>query len=235
MKMFGRLLVPGVCLLPCMVGVAHAGEDGEQKYNQVHIQAMRSQTVSNDRMQVVMTAYREGDDPAVLAGQINQDMDWALDVLRTHEGIKVTSGMYQTFPLHYKGTLKGWRASQDVHLEGRDVSVLSEIVGRLQERLQVKSMEFSVSDARQAEVENGLIEQVLDAFKQRAAIVQANLKASGYRFVSLDVQTAGRVQPRPVFARMQTATMEAEQPVAVAAGESTVSVSVSGTIELQFQ
>ena len=43
-----------------------------------------------------------------------------------------------------------WRGTQELILEGTDFAALGGLIGRLQERLQVASIDFSVSPARRA-------------------------------------------------------------------------------------
>ena len=111
---------------------------------------------------------------------------------------------------------------------------MSALVGELQEKLQVKSMSFSVSDEKRTGVENRLISQALDAFKARAAIVIDNLHATGYRIVDVTISTSFQRPPAPYPVARMAATRQAESRVAVEAGESNVSVMVSGTVELSL-
>ena len=95
-------------------------------------------------------------------------------------------------------------------------------------------MSFSVSEEKRTEVENRLIGRALDAFKARAAIIVGNLHATGYRIVDMTISTSSQRPPVPYPVGRMVATMQAESRVAVEAGESDVSVSVSGTIELSL-
>jgi predicted secreted protein len=160
-------------------------------------------------------------------------MEWALALAGDYEGVALGTGGYQTYPVYRDNVQKGWRGQQTLELKGKDTRRIGELTGRLQEKLQVKGIRFSVSDARRHEVENRLIGRTLDAFKTRAGLVAENLKARSYRLVELDINTAAQRPPVPYPTRMTAAAMEAA-PVAVEAGESDVSVTVSGTIELQL-
>ena len=117
-------------------------------------------------------------------------------------------------------------------LEGSDHKAIGRLVGTLQEKLQVKSMQFSVSDDRRRAVENRLIGRALDAFRERAGIVGSNLDAKGYRIVELNINTSSQRPPVPYQARM--AAMEAAAPVVTEAGDSDVRVTINGTVELQL-
>jgi len=219
-----------VLLLTCCMGAVHA--DTESHYNRVQLQAQQLESVSNDTMHVTLNTFGEARDPASLATQINDDMEWALGIAKRQEGITAGTGGYQTYPVYKDNVLKGWRGEQSLELEGRDSRAMSHLVGELQEKLQVKSMSFSVSDEKRTEVENRLISRALDAFKARAAIVVGNLHAKGYRIVDITISTSSQRPPVPYPVGRMVATMQAESRVAVEAGESNVSVTVSGAIEL---
>jgi len=219
-----------VLLLASFMGAVHA--DTDNVYNRVRIQAQQLEAVSNDTMHVTLNTFAEAREPASLATGINEDMEWALGIARRQQGITSRTGGYQTYPVYKDNVLKGWRGEQSLELEGEDIRAMSRLVGELQGKLQVKSMSFSVSDAKRTGVENRLISRTLDAFKARAAIVVDNLHASGYRIVEMTISTSSQRPPAPYpVARMAT-TMQAESRVAVEAGESDVSVMVSGTVEL---
>jgi predicted secreted protein len=219
-------------LLTCCMGAVHA--DSDSHYNRVQLQAQQLESVSNDTMHVTLNSFGEARDSASLATRINEDMEWALGIARRQQGITSRTGGYQTYPVYKDNVLKGWRGEQSLELEGKDIHAMSRLVGELQEKLQVKSMSFSVSDEKRTEVENRLISRALDAFKARAAIVVGNLHASGYRIVEMTISTSSQRPPAPYpVARMAT-TMQAESRVAVEAGESDVSVMVNGTVELSL-
>jgi len=217
-------------LLTCCMGAVHA--DTESHYNRVQLQAQQIESVSNDTMHVSLNTFGEARDPASLATRINDDMEWALGIAKRQEGITAGTGGYQTYPVYKDNVLKGWRGEQSLELEGRDSRAMSRLVGELQEKLQVKSMSFSVSDEKRTEVENRLISRALDDFKARAAIVVGNLHATGYRIVDIAISTTSQRPPVPYPVGRMVATMQAESRVAVEAGESDVSVMVSGTVEL---
>jgi predicted secreted protein len=217
-----------LCLLVWATGV---WADTDLHYNQVHLQSQQSESVSNDTMHVTLGTHAEQRDPASLARKINEDMEWALSKAKQVKGVKVSTGSYQTWPITNKKVTTGWRGQQSLELESKDTGSLARLAGELQDRLQIKSMNFTVSDDKRMAVENRLIEAALNAFKDRARIVGDNLKADGYRIVDINIGTSGQAPPVRHMPRMAMA-MEANNTVAVEGGESDVQVTVSGTIEL---
>ena len=224
------IITAGLLAMVLAPAQVQAGE--EQRYNQVRLQAEQSEAVSNDTMHVTLRTFAESRDPADLAAAINRDMDWALQAARSVEGVDASTGGYQTYPVHKDNVIKSWRGQQDLILEGRDHEAIGRLVGKLQDRLQVKTMQFTVSDERRRAVENRLIARALDAFRERAGIVGSNLEAKGYRIVELNINTSSQRPPVPYQARM--AAMEAAAPVVTEAGDSDIRVSINGTVELQL-
>jgi predicted secreted protein len=232
MPRFVCLIITAFTLVFAVAGPATAADD-TPRYNQIHFQVERNRPVDNDRMHAVLSLTAEDDNAARLADQVNRTMDGALKTAKARPRIEVRTGSYQTYPVYDKNRIRRWRATQELLLEGSDFAELGNLIGQLQERLQVNSIHFSVSPARRAAVEDELITQALDAFKQRAELVRKQLASKGYRLVNVSINTGGG-QPVPL---MRGLAMEAADksaaPPALEAGTSILSVNVGGMIELQ--
>jgi len=224
-----------ILLMACLALCVKTGlADDDLHYNQIRLQSRQTEAVSNDTMHVTLQTYAEMQDPAKLATRINREMEWALAQAKPVKGVKVSTGSYQTWPITRKEVTTGWRGQQTLILESRDTEALSRLTGQLQEKLQINSMNFTVSAEKRVSVENRLIDVALNAFKERARIVGDNLKADGYRIVEINVGTSTQRPPVMYQARMATMSMEAADKVAVEGGESDVMVTVNGTIELHI-
>lgn len=230
MKLFARLLITAFILSLAAAHPATAADEA-LRYNQIRFQVERSRPVENDRMQAVLSLTAEDDNAARLADQINRSMDAALKTAKARVKVEVRTGSYRTYPVYNKEKIQRWRATQELLLEGSDFAELGSLIGQLQERLQVTSINFSVSAERRRVMEDELIAQALNAFKQRAELVRKQLAAQGYRIVDVSINTGGG-QPVPM---MRGLAMEAASvaPPALEAGTSTLSVNVGGVIELQ--
>ncbi len=200
--------------------------------DQVSFQVEAGQEVANDRVVAVLSTTAEGGKPARLAEDINAAMSWALQQARASDKVSSRSGSYQTFPVYDKGKIVRWRARQELQLESRDVEQLSGLVGTLQSRLQVQSIQFSVSPDTRRKVEDTLIEQALAAFQARADIIRKSLGAKGYRLLDINIHSAGR-GPVPLRAEMATSRVNrASVQPALEQGTSRVTVQASGKIRL---
>jgi len=223
-------LVTGLFLAACLFTAASAEDRDDVLFNQVHLQASAEQDVDNDLLEVSLAVEVQGKEPARVAAQLNETMDWALKQARAKSNMEVQTQSYQTYPVYRDQIVVAWRASQQLLLKSRAVTELTVLAGELQERLQIKRMHFSVSPEARRRVENDLIGEAMEAFKQRVSTVREHMDESEYRIVNLDINTG---QPSPVMRQERVMAMSARDAAApaVESGTSRVSVTVSGSVQ----
>ena len=189
--------------------------------------------VQNDQVSAVLQASAEDRDAAKLADEINNTMVWALQQAKAVKGVTLQSGNYRTYPVYDKSKIVRWRGVQELHLESQDVAALSDLLGTLQARLKMQSMQFSVSTDARDTVEDELIAEALAAFRKRASLISGSLKASGYELLDVNINSAGQPPVMPMRmeskARLSAASVA---PPAIEQGSSRISVQVSGAIRL---
>ncbi len=201
-------------------------------FNQVHLDAQAEREVENDQLEVVLMVQEEGVKPDEIATRVNETMQWALQVAGADEDIEVSTRSYQTYPVYNDRFIVGWRASQELYLRSEKISDLTELVGQLQQKLQVNQMNFSPTKATRTRIENELISEAMLAFRQRADVIKGHMDNMDYRIVNIQV-SAG--QAGPVMYRESVMAMakmaDAAMAPAVEAGTSKVIVTVSGSIQ----
>ncbi len=226
-------LVPAALLAALLVVHATAlGADEEDPLRRVSFQVDRSRDVENDWATASMAITDEDPSPKALAQRINQTMSWALERARGATEVEVKTGGYTTSPVYDKNRIVRWRASQQLWLESAEVERLTELMGGLQERLQVESVSFSVSPELRRKVEDELIREALAAYRERAELVRESLGSSRYTLVALGLNTQGGPEPRPLY-RSGAMAEQAMAPPALEGGTSALVVSVNATIELE--
>jgi len=223
-------------LLALGLGLAAApalAHEPETRYNRATFSVSTTEDVANDTLVAVLAVQRDGGSARQLAGEVNQVMAWALARAKEAPAVKVQTLDYQTSPVYQKNTVTGWRVSQSLRLEGRDTAAVSDLVGALQERLNLQQVTYEVSRERRKEVEDRLIGEAIVAFQARAKRVAAGLERRTYRLVQMDVNTGGGPSPILRQRAMPMAMAEvAAAPPAIEAGTQTISIGVSGEIEL---
>ena len=122
---------------------------------------------------------------------------------------------------------------QQLELKSTRITELSELVGELQKRLQVKNMSFSPTRETRVQYENELIEEAMLAFKQRIEIVKKHMDEKNVRIVNMHVNTSNGYQ-QPIYRERATASEFSSLSVdlpAVEAGTSKITVNVSGSVQ----
>lgn len=228
-------------LISCLLALSAQAHEhaGGAAHDRVDLSVSATRDMANDLTIAVLYAEREGQDQASVASGINETMAWALAEAKAVQGIKLQTQQYSTYPIYGQGSnvISGWRARQSLRLESADAATLSELISRLQARLAVESVGFAVSHARQEEVETALTTEALARFQARAAQIAKDLGRAGYRLVHLNVGGTGGM-PAPVrYARalgmVEGAMATAGAAAQIEAGEQTMTVTASGTIQLE--
>jgi predicted secreted protein len=229
-------------LLSLMLLVTTAGareHRGPMMHDRVNLAVSATDDIANDLTIAVLYVEREGQNQSKVAAEINETMAWALAEAKSVRGVKLQTQQYSTYPVYGQDStvISAWRARQSLRLESADAAVLGELMSKLQARLAVESVGFGVSRAKRETVEESLTSEALARFQTRAARIAKDLGRPGYRIVQVDVGGTGGM-PGPVhYPRLmgmaEGAMASARAPAQMEAGEQAMTVTVTGTIQLE--
>jgi predicted secreted protein len=224
-----------IALFVAFVGTKTAvAHETPQIYDRINFQVSAVEEVENDTLVVVMYSERSGQKPSTIADEVNRNIGWAVDLAKKNSAIKVQTLHYRQDPMYTNQSISGWKIRQSIRLESTEAASLSALIGKMQGRLSVASLRYTVSPTRRNKVERRLIAEALNRFKSRGEQIKVELGRTGYRIVNIDVITSGQ-SPAPV--RMRAAAMMEDSAVAapsIEPGVQSVSVQASGTIELKI-
>lgn len=197
----------------------------------VSLSVTSQQATPNDLASAI--AYYEATDrqPAELARKVNAIVADALRTSKSYANVKVRTLGTQTFPIYNKPhtQIEAWRMRSTIALESRDVGVLSELLGKLQNTLAVGSIDLHPSPEALQHAQDAVIAEGLKAFQARAQLASQSLgKKYRVKEVSINPQGGGPILYK---ARMSLMADQAA-PAPIEAGESETAVIISGTIEL---
>ena len=157
---------------------------------------------------------------------------------RKVKGVSVTSGSRNSYPVYDdKGQkITAWRERAELRLESADFSALSKLTGEMLQTLKMGGMNFSIASDTRKTHEDALLKDAVAAFKARAQLATEALGGSGYKLVSLSLNTGGFQPPMPM--RMEAmkgaAMMDAAVTPEIEAGTSQVNINADGVIEVQM-
>lgn len=222
--------------LASMVITAHAAaHEVAPTYDRINFGVSASKEVANDTLVAIMYLERSGQQPSAMADDVNRTVAWAVELAKKNRAVKVQTLEYRQEPQYRNQSVVGWKIRQSIRLESTDHKALSMLIGELQERLSVASMHYSISPDTRMEVENQLIAEALDRFAGRGKLIAGEMGRPDYRVVVIDVVTSDS-SPVPVRTRAVSTFAESSSvaPPTLEAGVATVTVQVSGTIELEI-
>lgn len=198
----------------------------------VDLNAEASRAAVNDMARATLFAEATGAAPAEAARKVNALMTEALATARGNPRIKVQTTGTHTYPVYAKGgKIEAWRMRSEMTLESADTAALSELIGRLQGSLGVAGMNLAPAPETRKKAENEATVDAIAAFRSRAALI-ADTLGKPYRIKHLSIGMQGYRPPVPMLRAAPAAAAMEMAPMPLEAGESMISVTVSGQIEI---
>lgn len=224
-------------LILATTGFAAYAED--PIYHRVDFSTEVAREIANDQLNATLSLELSDKDPGRLAQQLTLAINDALKKSTAYPSVKASSGNQQTWPIYgstitSSSKLESWRGRSEIRLESKDFKAAGELIGKLQEKLQLNGITFTVAPDTRRKVEDSLTTEAINSFRTRADTVRTAWNAKNYKLVQMSLGTAGGGGPQPLMMR-SAKVMDAESAPAqeFAGGETRLTVNVSGSIELQ--
>lgn len=204
----------------------------------VSLAAQAQVKVPSDEMVVFLRVEKEGANLGTVNEAVLQELQDALTRAKAVSGVHAQLGSVHTRQTYTsQGQANGWHVQGNIVLDSKKLKDLGDLTGKLSTRLQLGSVSFRLSAERRRELEQDLLKDAAQAFRGKA---KAAALALGYsEFVIKDVNisqasTGGDVPtPAPVYFKAMSASAMTATAVPQDAGETEVSVSLSGSVGLR--
>jgi predicted secreted protein len=199
------------------------------------LNAQASAEVPQDVVDITLFYEQEASDPSSLTGTLNQHADQALQKAKGVSGVTARTGSFSIYPSTDRdGRISAWRGRTEIVLESHDFAAASKLAGNLSSVMQVGNVQFSLSPEAQREAEQKLTGQAIASFKQQASAAAQAFGYGSYTIREVNVGHNG-VSPRPVMMMSMRSDVAAKAaaPVPVEGGTSTVTVNVSGSVQMK--
>ena len=234
-KIFRILPVVAVAIGMSGASVAQAQAATPQPQNVVQLSAEGQVEVAQDMLNMTLSATREGNDPAAVQAQLKTALDTALAEARKNASpgqMEVRTGSFGLYPRYSKdGKIASWQGSAELVLEGRDFTRITTTAGRIS-TMTLARTGFGLSREQRAKVEGDAQSQAIERFKAKATDLSRSFGFKGYTLREVAVNTSdSSPMPRPRMMAME-AKAASDSPVSVEAGKSTVTVNVSGSVQM---
>lgn len=204
--------------------------------NVLQLSATGTVEVQQDLLSLRLVTTREGADANAVQSQLKTALDAALAEARkaVQPGqLDVHTGNFGLYPRYSQGgKISGWQGTAELVLEGRDFPRITQTAGRIQ-TMTLGGVSFGLSREQRAKVEGDAQSAAIDRFKSKAAELAKRFGFSGYSLREVAVNTNDLGFPRPIRSMaMADSAAKAEMAVPVEAGKSAVTVTVSGSVQL---
>ncbi|MGF6956758.1 SIMPL domain-containing protein [Paraburkholderia youngii] len=198
------------------------------------LNAQASAEVPQDEVEITLFYEQEASEPSALTSTLNQRADAALQKARGVAGVTARSGAFSIFPSTDRdGRISAWRGRTEVVLESHDFAAASKLAGQMASFMQVGNVRFSLSPEAQRAAEQRLSGEAIKSFREQAAASSQAFGFSGYSIREVNVNHSG-VMPRPVMMSARAMGADAKSaPMPLEGGTSTVTVNVSGSVQMK--
>jgi predicted secreted protein len=219
-----------------------AAADTPPPQNVLQLSTTGTVETAQDLLSLNLTTTREGPDAAGVQAQLKSALDAALAEARKSAEpgqMDVRTGSFAVYPRYSassgsgSGKITGWRGTAELVLEGRDFARITQAAARVS-TMTIGSIGFGLSREQRAKVETDAQTQAIERFKAKALELARGFGFSGYTLREVNVAANDFGGPRPMM-RMTAAAqgMAESSPVPVEAGKATVTVTVSGSVQLK--
>jgi len=203
----------------------------------VSLSSSASLEVTRDLLSVTFNTTREGGDAASVQAQLKQALDAALaeakKVARPGQ-LEVQTGNFTLAPRYTnKGVSNGWQGSAELVVEGRDMQAIGQLTGRIT-TLTINRVGYGLSRELREKSEGEVSAQAIARYRAKAADYAKQFGYSGYALREVNVSSNEQApMPRPMMMQARAAAAPPmDDALPVEPGKGTVTVSVSGTVQL---
>jgi predicted secreted protein len=225
-----RIVAAGGLLAVAGAANLHAQVPAAPPQPSVAVSASSTATVQNDRLQAWLRAEAENANPAAAASQVNTAIAKALADAKAYPAIKVATAGYSTQQVSDKQKPNRWRVVQSLSLDSGDFTAAATLISRLQDDdgLLLSGMAFSLADKTRRDAEDSVTQQAIKSWQARVQQAALGLGFAGWRPGHVTVQTGDGGRAFPMMRAQAMASSVGSAPVAIEAGTTDVSVTVSG-------
>ena len=228
-----RCLVVAFCA--ALLGGTAAAAETAPPQGVVSLSASASVEVVRDLLTITLSTTREGADAPTVQSQLKQALDAALaEAKRAAKPgqVEVQTGNFSISPRYTnKGASNGWQGSAELVLEGRDMQAIGQLTGRIT-TLTIARVGYNLSRELREKSEGEVSAQAIARYRAKAADYAKQFGYAGYAIREVNVNANEQMPPRGVPMQMKAMAVSSEEALPVEPGKGTVSVNVSGTVQM---
>lgn len=216
--------------------LAAAAQAAEAPRERLSLSASATAEVTRDVLGVSFSTTRDGSEPTTVQAALKQALDAALAEARkvAKPGqVDVQTGGFSLYPRHdpKTGKINGWQGSAELQVEGRDTAAIAQLTGRIS-TLSIARVGYSLSREAREKAEADITAQAIGRYRAKAADYAKQFGYGGYVVGEINISSDEVSQPRPMMAMRMVKAEAADAGLPTEAGKASVTVNVSGSVQL---
>jgi predicted secreted protein len=207
--------------------------------NVVQLEASGTVEVQQDVLVLTLGTVKEGKDAALVQSQLRQALDAALQQVRRSAEpgrMDVRTGNFSLSPRYGQNQqITGWQGRAELVLEGRDFARITGAAASVAS-MTVSRVGFDLSRERREAVQRDAQQQAIARFKAQAEQLSTEFGFGSYSLREVAVHSSGSApgpHPRMMAMEARGASMASDAPLPVEAGKASVTVTVSGSVQMR--
>jgi predicted secreted protein len=199
------------------------------------LSAQASADVPQDVVEITLFYEQQAQDAASLTDALNKRADAVLRQAKGAAGVTARTGSFSIYPTTDRdGRISAWRGRTEVVLKSHDFAAASRLAGELNSTMQVGNVTFSLSPEAQRKAAEKLTSDAIASFREQAESSAHAFGYNGFTIREVKVGHGGVIPPHPMFAMRAMAGQapQAAEPLPLEGGTSTVTIDVSGTVQM---
>jgi predicted secreted protein len=202
----------------------------------VSLSASATVEVAKDLMTIAIGTTREGPDAGAVQAQLRQALDAALAEARrvARPGqLDVQTGNFSLVPRYERnGRVATWIGSTEILIEGRDMQAIGALSGRIT-TMTISRVGYGVSRELREKVEADIAAQAIGRFRAKASDYARQFGYAGYAVREVNVSSADAMPALPMaMLRSKAMAAPSDESLPVEPGRGTVTIAVSGTVQM---
>jgi predicted secreted protein len=200
------------------------------------LSASASVEIAKDLLSITFSTSREGTDANAVQAQLKQALDAALAEAKKAAKpgqIDVQTGNFSLYPRYaQKGGINGWQGSAELIVEGRDMTGIGQLAGRIA-TMTIGHVAYRLSREASEKVEGDVATEAIARYRVKAALYAKQFGYAGYTIREVNLST-NEPQDGPIrMPRAAVAMSSSSEPLPIEPGKATVTATVNGTVQMK--
>ena len=220
-----------------LIATVPARADTAPPQGVLSLSATASVEVTKDLLSVSFSTTKDGTDANAVQAQLKQALDAALveakKAVRPGQ-LEVQTGTFSLYPRYAaKGAINGWQGTAEIIVDGRDMTAIGQLSGRIT-TMTVTRVSYRLSRDANQKVEAEVAAEAITRYRAKAGEYAKQFGYAGYAIREVNLMTTEPQQgPTPMMRTQASAMSSQGDALSVEPGKAVVTANVSGTVQMK--